>query len=1071
MIMPENKLTLSIDNQVVQFTQGQTILDVARANGIYIPTLCYIEDLTPYGACRLCIVKVEGMKGFPTACSTPAQKDMVIITKDEDLQELRREVMKLILSEHPYSCLICSNRDHCEDMRLSKVKSGRKFGCFSCPNKETCELKEIVDFLELKDVPYELRYKNLPLLRDDPFIEQDYNLCIVCGRCVRVCNELRGSGAINFLYRGPDARVSTAYDLLHLDTNCQFCGACVDICPTGVMSSKNMKWVKKTDNFTPSICGFCSVACGFNYYALGDKLMESIPDINNSVNKGQACVIGRFCTPPFINGAERLKDPLVRKEYALVPCDWATAYSKVVENLKRFQPDEIAILASRDLSNESAYLLNQFAKEVLNTENIFTNYDGDTIDTLYDLVQTHCNVPVLPRSFDDISKSDWVLLINSNIEVSHPVLQVNLKKARDNGASIISLNIGDPEYSFTMKRLIDHELHLSKEDLLAFILYLAETLIQQGDAHIKSIRNFHEFSSIFEDIIVPEDILKYNSVLQELTQKTKGTIILSHINPLPEDYKADLIGLLLNLIILTNNTIQLIPLWRRGNTEGVYQTNSYNNKSFKTIIKEIKSGKVKALYLTERIENLALLKNIEFLVVQDIFPSDNFQYADVVLPACTFIEHSGSSINSELRLQKHNKSAANFGISKPDWLIFCDLARELKDTQSRLIEFSDADEVLSEIITRNPYFEAVKAIGPIFTIQNPSFYIPELRYSALKTAYEHFNLASFKYRGEVIANQVADLRGIINYRQLKKSGMLKVEEVEIEKSGFKVLNNEEIVPNMYKLMIEAPLIAKKAQPGNFAIIMKDEESERIPMTLSDWDAEQGTITIYYQERGYSTKELTEVTAGGTLFSVVGPLGNDITIDKFGTVLLGGGCYGIGGIYPVARKAKQKGNKVIVILEARNARLFYLEREFEELVDEVIYCTSDGSKGCKGKIEDAIKKILDQEPQIDWCYFIGCKHMMRDASNATKALGPIPTFVSLSTIMIDGTGMCGGCRLSLIEDGQEITKFACVDGPCFDGHKVNWDEIVGRGILFDEEEVLIYQNHSCKLLEKYKTETP
>ncbi|NVM31343.1 MAG: sulfide/dihydroorotate dehydrogenase-like FAD/NAD-binding protein [Candidatus Helarchaeota archaeon] len=1069
--MPRKKLTLKIDDKLVEFKEGQTILEIAKNNDIYIPNLCYIEGLTPYGGCRLCLVKVEGMKGFPTACSTPAKKDMVIITKDAELQELRREVMKLILSEHPYSCLICENKSHCEELRPSKVKSGRKFGCFSCSNKESCEVREIVDFIELKDVPYELRYKNLPLIRDDPFIEQDYNLCIECGRCVRVCNEVRGSGAIAFLYRGPNTRVSTAYDLLHLDVNCQFCGACVDICPTGVMSSKNMKWVKKTDNCTISICGFCSVGCGFDYYSTDEKLMESIPNKENPVNKGQACVIGRFCTPPFINGLERLKDPLIRKNNDLVPYTWDEAYTTISEELKKYSPEEIAILVSRDLSNESAYILYKLAKKVLKTDNIFTIYDGDTIETLCSLLNKHLNVNLLPRSFQDIPNSKWILLINSNIEDSHPMLQVYLKKAKDNSATIVSLNTGDPEFTSTIKRLIDYELHLTKEEMVAFIILIAKNLIKIKNAQLKSIKNFNEFNSLLEDFIVPKKILNYESVISDFIENGKGTILFSHIAPLPDDYKADLIGVLLDLIILSKNNIQFIPLWRRGNTEGVFQTNSYDNQPFKSVLKKIKSGKVKALYLTERIEDLNLLKNIKFLVIQDIFPSDNFQFANVVLPTCTFIESSGSFVNSELRIQQFNKSASNIGESRTDLKIFSELALQIDNSHIAEFEYINVDEILNEIKDKNLYFKSKKSMKTAFSLQKTSFYIPSLKYPALKTSYEPFNLGSFNYRGEKISNQVADLKGIINYRKLKKSGMLKLEEEKAEKPGFRVLKNEEIIPNMYELIIEAPLIAKKARPGNFVLIMKDEESERLPMTLSNWDESKGTITIYYQERGYSTKELTELSRGETLYTVVGPLGNEITIEKFGTVLLGGGCYGIGGIFPIAKEAKLKGNKVIVILEARNKILFYLEKEFEELADEVIYCTSDGSKGLKGKIEAAIELVIKEGTKIDWCYFIGCKHMMRNASIATKELGPIPTYVSLNTIMIDGTGMCGGCRLSLIQEGKEVTKFACVDGPCFDGHLVNWDELIGRGIQFNEAEVFIYQNHFCKMLEKYRTESP
>ena len=247
--MSENNKVLYIDNIEVEFKEGQTILEAARNANIYIPTLCYIDGLTPHGGCRLCIVKVEGMRGFPPSCATPAQEGMNVITDDDEIQDLRREIMKLILSEHPYSCIVCENRENCELERGGLNKFGRMFGCYSCAKKDNCELREIVSYLKIDEIHYDLEYKNHSLQTNNPFIDQDHNLCVLCGKCVRICNELRGIGAINFMKRGHDTNVSTAFDLLRIDTNCMFCGACVDICPTGALTSKNDKWNLKTDNY------------------------------------------------------------------------------------------------------------------------------------------------------------------------------------------------------------------------------------------------------------------------------------------------------------------------------------------------------------------------------------------------------------------------------------------------------------------------------------------------------------------------------------------------------------------------------------------------------------------------------------------------------------------------------------------------------------------------------------------------------------------------------------------------------------------------------------------------------
>ena len=159
--------------------------------------------------------------------------------------------------------------------------------------------------------------------------------------------------------------------------------------------------------------------------------------------------------------------------------------------------------------------------------------------------------------------------------------------------------------------------------------------------------------------------------------------------------------------------------------------------------------------------------------------------------------------------------------------------------------------------------------------------------------------------------------------------------------------------------------------------------------------------------------------------------------------------------------------MIIALESRNELTLYLEKEFENFADKIIYITADGSKGIKGRIS-TIETIINENKPIDQCFFIGCKHMMMEAYNTTKRMGNIPTLVSMNTIMIDGTGMCGGCRLSLIENGKEITKFACVDGPIFDGHLINWEELMTRLEQFNEPEIEVYQNHSCKAIERFMT---
>ena len=275
---------------------------------------------------------------------------------------------------------------------------------------------------------------------------------------------------------------------------------------------------------------------------------------------------------------------------------------------------------------------------------------------------------------------------------------------------------------------------------------------------------------------------------------------------------------------------------------------------------------------------------------------------------------------------------------------------------------------------------------------------------------------------------------------------------------YKILSKTEIVPNVHKLVLKAPDIAEKAKPGQFVILMIDEEGERLPFTLSDWDSKGGTITIYFLEVGLSTMQLVRFK-GDELFAVIGPLGKPTTIKKFGTVVIGGGCYGIGGIYPIANALKQAGNKVITIIEARSSYLIYNEEELRNVSDKLIVTTVDGIKGEKGKVHDIVKNMIKNDEKINQAYFIGCLFMMMNCFNTTKPKDII-TFVGLNPIMVDGTGMCGCCRC--LVDGK--TKFACVDGPIFEAKDVDWTLIFKRNAAYSQQEAMIYQFHSCEARE-------
>jgi NAD(P)H-flavin reductase len=253
-----------------------------------------------------------------------------------------------------------------------------------------------------------------------------------------------------------------------------------------------------------------------------------------------------------------------------------------------------------------------------------------------------------------------------------------------------------------------------------------------------------------------------------------------------------------------------------------------------------------------------------------------------------------------------------------------------------------------------------------------------------------------------------------------------------------VLKREPLVPNLQLLTVRAPVVASKIQPGQFVIVRADEQGERVPLTVADWDREEGWVSVVFMQVGTSTYKLGQLKAGDVLPTFVGPLGKALELDRWGTVVCVGGCYGIGSIFPIARALKEKGNRVISIVEGRSKFLLYWLERLEAVSDKVLVSTKDRSLGDNGYGPGLIRKLLASGEQVDRVIAIGCTFMMYEMAEATRPFG-VKTIVSLNPIMIDGTGMCGACRVSV---GGE-TKFACVDGPDFDAHEVDWDLLLAR----------------------------
>lgn len=283
---------------------------------------------------------------------------------------------------------------------------------------------------------------------------------------------------------------------------------------------------------------------------------------------------------------------------------------------------------------------------------------------------------------------------------------------------------------------------------------------------------------------------------------------------------------------------------------------------------------------------------------------------------------------------------------------------------------------------------------------------------------------------------------------------------------YKILHKEVLSETVKLMVLDAPLAARKAKAGQFVIVRMNETGERIPLTIADFDAAEGTITIIFQEVGKSTMQMGLLEEGDAFENVVGPLGHPTEIKNYGKVIMVAGGVGVAPIYPIARALKQAGNYVISVIGARSQSLLFWEDKMRAQSDELIVCTDDGSYGRKSLVTEPLKEILERDKEVARVWAIGPAVMMKFASLTTQPF-QTPTIVSLNTVMVDGTGMCGGCRVVMTEGAQ----FVCVDGPEFDGHKVDWDLLLSRLSFFRAEEqraVERWKEHLCNLEAAFKS---
>ena len=717
-------MRISIDGSQFNVDPAATVLEAALDNDIFVPHLCHDPDLTPAGVCRLCLVEVDGR--MVTACNTPVTEGATIRTDTADVRETQRGAVELLLVNHHR-------------------------GTIDCEEGESCELQKIARFLSIDESRLKrLRGPDRTLAADtsNPFFEFDPNICVLCGICVRTCDEIVGVAAIDFVERGFDTTIGSAPGQQWIDSDCVSCGECVVRCPTGSLSFTGMELPERE---VISTCTYCGCGCGIHFGVRDDRIVSARGVRENPSNEGRLCVKGRFGFN-FVNSPDRLTTPLIRRDGELVEATWDEALDLIAERFSANRGDAFAAIASAKLTNEENYIIQKFSRAVMGTNNVDHCARLCHSPSVAGLVQSFGS-GAMTSSTKDLGDARCTLAIGTNTSAAHPIVALQVMRSLRQGGKLIVINPREIELATHADLFIPNRAGSDVALLMGMMKVIVDERLHDPEFIESRCENFEAFqeslaqydkASVEEKTGVP---FAQIAEAARMYAENSPAAILYAMGITQHTHGTDNVLATSNLALLTGNvglpSGGVNPLRGQSNVQGACDMGALPNVypgyqkvdvpevkakfeqawgveldavpglTHLEILRGVTAGPIKAIYLVG--ENPALseadathareaMDKVEFLVVQDIFLTESAEYADVVLPAASFAEKDGTFTNTERRVQRVRKAIPPVGDCRDDAWITCAIAERMGETG---FDFENADAVMHEIASLTPSYGGI----------------------------------------------------------------------------------------------------------------------------------------------------------------------------------------------------------------------------------------------------------------------------------------------------------------------------------------------------------------------------